>query len=89
MSEPHDPRIGVSAMPGGMRHGLIQVEPRGCPTPGACSALALQVENAKLREAGKTLLREWDKFTRYGSPLAKAANEGVNRARAAIEGTEA
>lgn len=29
------------------------------------------------------MLAEWDKFTRYGSPMAKAANERVNYARRA------
>jgi hypothetical protein len=35
----------------------------------------------KAREALKGMLHEWDKFTRYGSPIAKASNENVNRAR--------
>lgn len=35
-------------------------------------------------EARRGMLREWDKLTRYGSPIAKAANERVAFARAAI-----
>jgi len=31
---------------------------------------------------------EWDKLTRYGSPMAKAANERVTAARAALLGKE-
>ena len=41
-----------------------------------------------LLEACKGLLYEWEKFTRYGSPLAKAANERVAFARAAIARVE-
>lgn len=32
----------------------------------------------------KGMLSEWEKFSRYGSPLAKSANERVNAARAAL-----
>lgn len=38
-------------------------------------------ENKRLREALEGLLMEWDKLTRYGSPMAKAANERVAAAR--------
>jgi hypothetical protein len=44
-----------------------------------------RAEIAALREALEGMLHEWDKFTRYGSPMAKAANENVARARAALE----
>lgn len=45
---------------------------------------ALREANAKQREALEGMLMEWDKFTRYGSPMAKAENERVNFARAAL-----
>jgi len=38
----------------------------------------------ELRAALEGMLLEWDKLARYGSPIAKAANERVNAARAAI-----
>jgi hypothetical protein len=34
-----------------------------------------------LRSAIEGLLMEWDKLTRYGSPMAKGANERVAAAR--------
>lgn len=37
-----------------------------------------------LYEALEGMLAEWDKLTRYGSPIAKASNEAVNFARAAL-----
>jgi hypothetical protein len=45
----------------------------------------LCAEISRLRAALKDLLAEWDKFSRYGSPIAKAANEAVTKARAALE----
>jgi hypothetical protein len=33
------------------------------------------------------MLMEWDKLSRYGSPMAKAANERVNFARATLKET--
>jgi len=44
-----------------------------------------RVEIAALLEALEGMLHEWDKFTRYRSPMAKAASENVARARAALE----
>ncbi len=38
----------------------------------------------EMAEALEGMLAEWDKFTRYGSPIAKASNERVNFARAAL-----
>ena len=32
----------------------------------------------------EAMIAEWEKMTRYGSPLAKAANENLQRARAAL-----
>jgi hypothetical protein len=53
---------------------------------------ALERKNALLAarisqlEAGlEGLLYEWDKLTRYGSPMAKAANERVAIARALVK----
>lgn len=43
-------------------------------------------EKTKYIEAIRGLLMEWDKFTRYGSPIAKAANERVAAARKLLEG---
>ena len=39
------------------------------------------VQEAKAEQALAGMLAEWDKFTRYGSPLAKAANEPIAHAR--------
>jgi hypothetical protein len=39
---------------------------------------------AQLATALEGLLMEWDKLTRYGSPIAKAANERVTFARAVL-----
>lgn len=36
-------------------------------------------------KALECMLAEWDKLTRYGSPMAKAANESVAFARATLE----
>lgn len=44
---------------------------------------------AELVGALEGMLAEWDKFTRYGSPMAKASNENVNRATAALKSREA
>jgi hypothetical protein len=48
--------------------------------------------NARLIAAAPDLLKalagmlvEWEKFTRYGSPIARDANENVRLAKAAIE----
>lgn len=41
-----------------------------------------------LLNATKGMLREWDQLTRYGSPMAKAANERVAFARAAVAKAE-
>lgn len=38
-------------------------------------------ERGKLIDALQGSLAEWDKFTRYGSPMAKAANERIAHAR--------
>lgn len=38
----------------------------------------------ELLAALEALLAEWDKLTRYGSPMAKNANESVTFARAAL-----
>jgi len=43
---------------------------------------------ARLREALNGLLMEWDELSRYGSPMAKAANERVTAARAALASLE-
>lgn len=45
----------------------------------------LRARVAKLEAAIQGMLDEWDKFTRYGSPMAKAANERVAFARAALK----
>jgi hypothetical protein len=45
----------------------------------------LEARVAKLEAATQGMLDEWDKFTRYGSPMAKAANERVAFARAALK----
>jgi hypothetical protein len=47
----------------------------------------LLANDGRLREAVEGLLVEWDKLTRYGSPIVKAANERVTAARAALEPT--
>lgn len=39
----------------------------------------------ELKEGLRGLLSEWDKFTRYGSPIAKAANERITAAHKLIE----
>lgn len=36
---------------------------------------------AEAREAIASMIAEWDKMTSYGSPLARAANENLRRAR--------
>jgi len=46
--------------------------------------IAQQARIEALTGALEGMLAEWDKLTRYGSPLVKAANENVNRARSAI-----
>ena len=47
--------------------------------------IATRARVAKLEAATQGMLDEWDKFTRYGSPMAKAANERVAFARAALK----
>jgi hypothetical protein len=44
----------------------------------------LKAEQREMREALEGMIAEWDKMTRYGSPLAKAANENLTRARAIL-----
>ena len=39
----------------------------------------------ELIRALEGMLIEWDKFSRYGSPIAKAANERVNFAREVLD----
>ena len=45
----------------------------------------LHADNKRLRTALQGMIAEWDKLSRYGSPIAKAANEQVRAARAALE----
>lgn len=42
--------------------------------------------STQYREAIIGLLMEWDKLTKYGSPIAKAANERVSAARKLVGG---
>jgi len=56
---------------------------------GDISMLARQFLRAReeidaMMEALEAMVAEWDKMTRYGSPLAKAANENLKRARAVL-----
>jgi hypothetical protein len=60
-----------------------------------CTRLRADLEEAEagndrreeqLRSAIEGLLSEWDKLTRYGSPMAKTANERVAAARKLLEG---
>ena len=66
---------------------------RICLAVNACASLsdsALEsgvIETA--RQAIEGLLAEWDKLTRYGSPMAKAANERIAFARTALALLEA
>lgn len=46
-------------------------------------------EIARLYGALSGLLQEWEKLTRYGSPLAKQANPRVAAAKEALKGPEA
>jgi len=46
----------------------------------------MRTEIERLRAALQGIIAEWDKLSRYGSPIAKAANEQVRAARAALEG---
>lgn len=48
------------------------------------SRLRSRVE--ELEKALRAMLMEWDKFTRYGSPMAKGANKRVASARIALLG---
>lgn len=48
----------------------------------------LRARVAKLEAATQGMLDEWDNLTRYGSPMAKAANERVAFARAALSSRE-
>jgi len=48
----------------------------------------MKAELARLQEALEGMVAEWEKMTRYGSPLAKAANENLIRARAALTGSK-
>jgi ribosome recycling factor len=43
-------------------------------------------EIEQLKAALQGMLDEWEKLARYGSPMAKAANERVNAARRALKG---
>lgn len=44
---------------------------------------------ARKKMALSGLLQEWEKLTRYGSPLAKQANPRVAAAKEALKGPEA
>ena len=44
------------------------------------------LDPATLEAALRGALAEWDKFARYGSPIARAANERINTARTALAG---
>jgi hypothetical protein len=52
-----------------------------------CIALRAEkdAEIEQLKSITKGLLLEWDKLTKYGSPIAKAANERITAARAKLE----
>jgi hypothetical protein len=49
-----------------------------------CIELAWQQRAERLEVALQALLSEWDKLSRYGSPLAKSGNAAVNAAREAL-----
>jgi hypothetical protein len=59
-----------------------------CVKADYAEKIALRSRQAELLGALKGMLAEWEKFTRYGSPLAKASNENVARAQAAIKRAE-
>jgi len=44
--------------------------------------------SGELLAAAKGMLAEWEKLTRYGSPIAKASNQNVNRLVGAIAKAE-
>ena len=46
-------------------------------------------ERNALREALQRMIAEFEKMTRYGSPLARAANENLTFARKALEAARA
>jgi hypothetical protein len=48
----------------------------------ACAEKDTQI--AKLEAAGRALLAEFEKFSRYGSPMAMQANEAVQNMRALL-----
>jgi hypothetical protein len=48
----------------------------------ACSRQRARIK--ELETALQGMLDEWEKLSRYGSPMAKAANERVNAARRAL-----
>jgi hypothetical protein len=45
---------------------------------------SLRAERDALLAALRGMIEEWERLSRYGSPMAKAANPRVNAARAAI-----
>jgi chromosome segregation ATPase len=45
---------------------------------------SVEVKNNDLEAALRGMLDEWERLSRYGSPMAKAANERVNAARRAL-----
>ena len=49
----------------------------------------LEAENERLLGGLQHMIVEFEKMTRYGSPLAKAANENLNCARALLGGSDA
>jgi chromosome segregation ATPase len=46
--------------------------------------LAAKAKIEELQAALRGMLDEWERLSRYGSPMAKAANERVNAARRAL-----
>ncbi len=72
---------------GGSHYALNRADyDRACACVNACAGIPTErlgdVRN--LANALEGMLSEWDKLTRYGSPMAKAANEQVAFACAAL-----
>lgn len=64
------------------KDGLIQIAEVGGNNRSANATLIAAAPS--LLSALKDMVAEWEKITRYGSPIAKAANETVRFAREQI-----
>lgn len=83
------PGLSVGIADNRVRRIVEMLNAEGYVFEDASTVALAEAERSELIAALTGMLTEWDKFTRYGSPMAKSANEPVAFARAALAKAQA